>query len=93
MENFNYSIPTKIFFGEGKIEILAKEILPIASILTLAATGSEMDAGAVITNVENNQKYGTGHPGMAPKFSILDKGCLSTRSFSRGYFENLYSLW
>lgn len=176
MENFNYSIPTKIFFGEGKIEVLAKEIkkygsrvlltygggsikkiglydkvvkilaennipyfelggikpnprvesveegvricrendidfilavgggstidcskviagavdydgdpwdlvigkakyknvLPIASILTLAATGSEMDAGAVITNMDRNQKYGTGHPGFFPKFSILD---------------------
>lgn len=176
MENFNYSIPTKIFFGEGKIEVLGKEIkkygsrvllaygggsikkiglydkvvnilkeneipyfelggiepnprvesvaegvricrennidfilavgggstidcckviagsvaydgnpwdlvigkakyekiLPIASILTIAATGSEMDAGAVITNMETNQKYGTGHPGFFPKFSILD---------------------
>ena len=176
MENFNYSIPTKVFFGEGKIEVLGKEIkkygsrvllaygggsikkiglydkvvkilednnipyfelsgiepnprvesveegvkicrennidlilavgggstidcckviagsvdykgspwdlvigkakynkvLPIASILTLAATGSEMDAGAVISNMETNQKYGTGHPGFFPKFSILD---------------------
>ncbi len=26
MQNFNYSIPTKIFFGEGKIEVLANEI-------------------------------------------------------------------
>lgn len=49
-----------------------KKILPIASILTLAATGSEMDAGAVITNMNTNEKLGTGHPDMAPKFSILD---------------------
>lgn len=49
-----------------------KKVLPIASILTLAATGSEMDAGAVITNLETNQKLGTGHKDMAPKFSILD---------------------
>lgn len=48
------------------------KVLPIASILTLAATGSEMDAGAVITNMETNQKYGTGHPEFFPKFSILD---------------------
>ncbi len=26
MLNFNYSIPTKIFFGKGQIEILGKEI-------------------------------------------------------------------
>lgn len=48
------------------------KVLPIASILTLSATGSEMDAGAVISNMETNQKLGTGHPDMAPKFSILD---------------------
>ncbi len=48
------------------------KVLPIASILTLSATGSEMDAGAVITNMNTNEKLGTGHPDMAPKFSILD---------------------
>ena len=47
-------------------------VLPIASILTLAATGSEMDNGAVINNPETNEKLGTGHKEMAPKFSILD---------------------
>ncbi|MGO1368983.1 MAG: iron-containing alcohol dehydrogenase [Senegalia sp. (in: firmicutes)] len=46
--------------------------LPIATILTLAATGSEMDAGAVITNPETKQKLGTGSPNIFPKFSILD---------------------
>ncbi|WP_409069744.1 iron-containing alcohol dehydrogenase [Clostridium sp. FAM 1755] len=46
--------------------------LPIGSILTLAATGSEMDSGAVISNMDTNEKLGVGHPSMAPKFSILD---------------------
>ena len=46
--------------------------LPIATILTLAATGSEMNSGAVITNFDTNEKLGTGNPAMAPKFSILD---------------------
>lgn len=49
-----------------------KKVISIASILTLSATGSEMDAGAVITNLETNEKLGTGHPDMAPRFSILD---------------------
>ena len=49
-----------------------KKVLPIATILTLAATGSEMNAGAVITNFDTKEKLGTGHPDMAPKFSILD---------------------
>ena len=49
-----------------------KDALPIASVLTLSATGSEMDKGAVITNMETKQKLGTGCEFMAPKFSILD---------------------
>lgn len=48
------------------------KVLPIASTLTLSATGSEMDTFAVISNLETNEKLGTGHPDMAPKFSILD---------------------
>jgi alcohol dehydrogenase YqhD (iron-dependent ADH family) len=48
------------------------KVLPVASVLTLAATGSEMDTFAVISNMDENEKLGTGHPDMAPKFSILD---------------------
>jgi alcohol dehydrogenase YqhD (iron-dependent ADH family) len=48
------------------------KVLPVASVLTLAATGSEMDTFAVITNMDENEKLGTGNPDMAPKFSILD---------------------
>ena len=57
-----------IVTNPGKI----KKVLPIASILTLAATGSEMDFFSVISNQDINEKLGTGHPDMAPKFSILD---------------------
>ena len=54
------------------------KVLPIASIITLAATGSEMDSNAVITNLDTNEKIGTRNKDMAPKFSILDP----TYSFS-----------
>lgn len=46
--------------------------LPLGTILTIAATGSEMDRVAVISNLETNQKLSFGHISMAPKFSILD---------------------
>lgn len=49
-----------------------KKVLPIVSVLTLAATGSEMDAGAVISNLETKEKLGFGHPDLRPKASILD---------------------
>ncbi|MBO0422472.1 iron-containing alcohol dehydrogenase [Enterococcus plantarum] len=48
------------------------EALPIVTILTLAATGSEMNAGAVISNLTTNQKLGIGGPSMIPKVSFLD---------------------
>ncbi|MBM7704643.1 iron-containing alcohol dehydrogenase [Metabacillus iocasae] len=50
----------------------ATEALPFGTVLTLAATGSEMNAGSVITNWETNEKYGWGSPVTFPKFSILD---------------------
>ncbi|MYL65420.1 iron-containing alcohol dehydrogenase [Bacillus hwajinpoensis] len=46
--------------------------LPFGTVLTLAATGSEMNPGSVITNWETQEKYGWGHPLVHPKFSILD---------------------
>ena len=49
-----------------------KKVLPLATVLTLSATGSEMNAGAVITNLETSEKLPTFHEEMAPKFSILD---------------------
>lgn len=51
---------------------LANEALPFGTVLTLAATGSEMNAGSVITNWETNEKYGWGSPVTFPQFSILD---------------------
>ncbi|MFA7411919.1 MAG: iron-containing alcohol dehydrogenase, partial [Tissierellaceae bacterium] len=60
--------PWDLIIRKAKIE----KLLPIGTVLTLAATGSEMDAGAVITNEETKQKYGLGHREMYPKFSILD---------------------
>ncbi|WP_282034716.1 iron-containing alcohol dehydrogenase [Metabacillus indicus] len=48
------------------------EALPFGTVLTLAATGSEMNAGSVITNWETQEKYGWGSPLTFPKFSILD---------------------
>ncbi|EIT85609.1 putative NADH-dependent butanol dehydrogenase [Fictibacillus macauensis ZFHKF-1] len=46
--------------------------IPFGTVLTLAATGSEMNSGSVITNWETSEKYGWGSPLVFPKFSILD---------------------
>lgn len=48
----------------------AEKQIPYASIMTLPATGSEMNSGAVITRMETQEKYSFG--GSYPQFSILD---------------------
>lgn len=50
----------------------AQEALPIFTVLTLPATGSEMNNGCVVTNEETKQKYSTGELVLFPKVSILD---------------------
>jgi NADP-dependent alcohol dehydrogenase len=46
--------------------------LPIFTILTLAATGSEMNSGAVITNEDGQKKYVFSSPYIYPKASALN---------------------
>ena len=49
------------------------KIVPVASILTMAGTGSEMNGGSVITNEEKMLKNGRVFPpNVNPKFSILN---------------------
>ncbi len=46
--------------------------LPFGTVLTLPATGSEMNSGSVITRAETQEKLAMGGPGLFPVFSILD---------------------
>ena len=49
-----------------------KAALPIFDVLTLSATGTEMDPFAVISDMSKNEKWGTGSPYMVPTMSILN---------------------
>ncbi|MCZ8522718.1 MULTISPECIES: iron-containing alcohol dehydrogenase [Paenibacillus] len=57
-------------FMMRKAEI--KSALPLGTVLTLSATGSEMNGNSVITNWEENLKKSFGSIHAYPKFSILD---------------------
>ncbi len=46
------------------------EALPIVAVLTNAATGSEMDAWAVISNMETNEKIGLGGSALIPRVAF-----------------------
>ncbi|CAM2846775.1 iron-containing alcohol dehydrogenase [Paenibacillus sediminis] len=49
-----------------------QDALPLGTVLTMAATGSEMNGGSVITNEVTQEKMGWGSPFAFPAFSILD---------------------
>jgi butanol dehydrogenase len=46
--------------------------LPIVSVLTLSATGTEMNGNAVISDMGKNDKFGTAGAVLKPRVSILD---------------------
>lgn len=49
-----------------------RKALPVFTVLTLAATGSEMNGNSVITNEETKQKYNIASPHVYPRVSILN---------------------
>ncbi len=55
-----------------------KEALPVATILTLAAAGSEASNSSVITHENGNMKRGTGSNLIRPVFSILNPELTTT---------------
>ncbi|MCX7955060.1 MAG: iron-containing alcohol dehydrogenase [Bacteroidales bacterium] len=55
-----------------KEEVVPQKALPLIVILTLSATGSEMNCFAVIQNDDTKEKLGFAHPLIYPKISICD---------------------
>ena len=57
-----------------KFEEPACEVIPVGCVLTMVGTGSEMNAGSVITNTETKQKIGHvfADEKIMPRFSILN---------------------
>ena len=58
------------FFNEKWAPV--ERALPLVTVLTLSATGSEMDTGGVISNPETQDKLGRMEPKLLPKVSFLD---------------------
>lgn len=48
------------------------DALPLGTVLTLAATGTEMNGNSVVTNWETHEKLAIGSKHIYPRFSILD---------------------
>jgi NADP-dependent alcohol dehydrogenase len=66
--------PWDILVKRGKVE----DAIPIGAVLTLPATGSEMNGNSVITRVSTLEKMAFSSPKVMPQFSILDPQCVFT---------------
>ena len=66
--------PWDILVKGGKVE----DAIPIGAVLTLPATGSEMNGNSVITRVSSLEKMAFSSPKVMPQFSILDPQCVFT---------------
>ncbi len=72
MATNNGTIWDYVLFGTGKKQPLANDPLPIVAITTTAGTGSETDAGSVITNPATNEKTAFFNPKSFPVLAIVD---------------------
>ena len=65
-----------LFIGKASID----SALPVFDILTLAATGSEMNSGAVVTNEVTQEKFAIQSVYTFPKVSIVNPALMQTVS-------------
>jgi NADP-dependent alcohol dehydrogenase len=65
-----------LFIGKATIDAA----LPLFDVLTLAATGSEMNNGAVVTNEDTKEKFAIGSVHIFPKVSIVNPALMKTVS-------------
>ncbi|PKQ61874.1 NADH-dependent alcohol dehydrogenase [Labilibaculum filiforme] len=70
-------IAAATYFEGDAWDILAKrapinKAVDLGAVLTLAATGSEMNNGGVVTKAATKEKMAFGNPLLFPKFSVLD---------------------
>jgi NADP-dependent alcohol dehydrogenase len=71
---FEKGDPWEFILRRKKVE----DAVPLGAILTLPATGSEMNESSVITRISTQEKMSFSSPHVLPKFSILDPQCVYT---------------
>ncbi|HCG7133073.1 TPA: iron-containing alcohol dehydrogenase [Vibrio parahaemolyticus] len=82
IDGSKYVAAASKYNGDGWDIMIGKhqvtEATPLAAILTLPATGSESNMGAVITKAETQDKLPFMSPAVQPKFAVLDPDVMKT---------------
>ncbi len=82
IDGSKYVAAASKYDGDGWDILIGKHTVvdatPLAAILTLPATGSESNMGAVITKAETQDKLAFMHPAVQPKFAVLDPDVMKT---------------
>lgn len=61
-----------------KTKAKIEDAIPFGTVLTLPATGSEMNSGFVVSRRETKEKLSMGSPLLFPQFSILDPNVINS---------------
>lgn len=76
IDGSKYAVAAAKYDGDGWDILIGKhkvtEAVPLAAVLTLPATGSESNAGAVLTKAATKTKLPFGSPAVQPIFAVLD---------------------
>lgn len=79
IDGTKFIVAAQAFPGVDKWEVVRQHgdcaygpVLPFGTVLTLSATGSEMNSGAVISRSDTKEKFSIGHDALFPKFSIVN---------------------
>lgn len=82
IDGSKYVAAASKYSGDGWDIMIGKhqvaEATPLGAILTLPATGSESNMGAVITKAETQDKLAFMAPAVQPKFAVLDPDVMKT---------------
>ncbi len=82
IDGSKYVAATALYEGEGWDILIgkhsAKRAVALGAVLTLPATGSESNAGAVITRASTKDKLPFFSPAVQPKFAVMDPDVMKT---------------
>lgn len=82
IDGSKYVAAASLYAGDGWDILTGQHVvdqaLPLGAVLTLPATGSESNMGAVITKAETQDKLAFLSPFVQPKFAVLDPDTMKT---------------